>query len=70
MVRPWNEWMFIFFPMPGADVTSDKMNATEEEYMARVKEMIGDDSVDVEILNVSRWSINEIVAEYYSDGNV
>ncbi|KAJ9131364.1 Phenol 2-monooxygenase [Pleurostoma richardsiae] len=70
MVRPWYEWMFIFLPAPGADVTLKDMEATDEEYLARVKEMIGDDSVDVEILNVSKWWINEIVAEYYSDGNV
>lgn len=70
MVRPWKEWMFIMLPTPGVDVTIDAMNASEEEYLARVKEFIGDDSVEVEILDVSKWWINEIVAEYYSDGNV
>ncbi|KAK4182348.1 phenol 2-monooxygenase [Podospora australis] len=70
MVHPWDEWMFIFLPPPGADVKADDMIATEEEYIKRAKEIIGDDSVDVEILDVSKWWINETVAEYYSDGNI
>jgi 2-polyprenyl-6-methoxyphenol hydroxylase-like FAD-dependent oxidoreductase len=70
MVRPWDEWMFIFLPPPGADVKADDMVASNEQYHARVKEIIGDDSVDVEILDVSKWWINETVAEYYSDGNM
>lgn len=70
MVRPWKEWMFIFLPSPGVDVTLEQMNATDEEYLVRVNEMIGDPSVKAEILDVSKWWINEIVAEYYSDGNV
>jgi 2-polyprenyl-6-methoxyphenol hydroxylase-like FAD-dependent oxidoreductase len=70
MVRPWNEWMFIFLPAPGQDLTADAMDASHEEYLARVRSFIGDDSVKVELLHASKWWINEIVAEYYSDGNV
>ncbi|OIW27059.1 hypothetical protein CONLIGDRAFT_635271 [Coniochaeta ligniaria NRRL 30616] len=71
MVRPWDEWMFIFLPPPGADVKADDINlASKAEYLTRAKEIIGDDSVDVEILDVSKWWINETVAEYYSDGNI
>ncbi|KAK1758585.1 FAD binding domain-containing protein [Echria macrotheca] len=70
MVKPWDEWMFIFLPPPGADVKADDMIATKEEYLKRSREVIGDDSVDIEILDVSKWWINETVAEYYSDGNI
>lgn len=70
MVKPWNEWMFIMMPRPGADVSTDQFSPTHEECVPRVKELIGDESVDVEILDISKWWINEIVAEYYSDGNV
>ncbi|KAL2261427.1 hypothetical protein VTK26DRAFT_4194 [Humicola hyalothermophila] len=70
MVRPWNEWMFIMLPAPGADLTAEEMDASDDEYVARVKEFIGDDSVAVELIHVSKWWINEIVAEYYSDGNI
>ncbi|ROW17138.1 hypothetical protein VPNG_01350 [Cytospora leucostoma] len=70
MVKPWKEWMFICMPAPGADVTVEHFSPTEEECVPRIKEIIGDDSVDVEILDISKWWINETVAEYYSDGNV
>ncbi|GAB1319800.1 FAD binding domain-containing protein [Madurella fahalii] len=70
MVRPWNEWMFIFLPAPGTDLKADDMDASDDEYLARVKQFIGDDSVQVKLLHASKWWINEIVAEYYSDGNV
>jgi len=57
--------MFIMVPKPGTGVDFDP---SEEEYLKRVKEMIGDDSLPVEVLGVSKWYINETVAEYYSDG--
>lgn len=59
--------MFILFPEPGAGVD---FNPTDEEYLNCVKKMVGDDSIPCEILGVSKWFINEIVAEYYSDGNM
>lgn len=70
MVHPWDEWMFIFLPQPGADVKAEDMVVSNEDYLARAREIIGDDSVDMEILDVSKWWINETVAEYYSDGNI
>jgi hypothetical protein len=59
--------MFILFPAPGAGI---KFNVSQEEYLKRVKELIGDDSIPVEILDVSKWYINEIVAEYYNVDNM
>ncbi|KAG9234564.1 FAD binding domain-containing protein [Amylocarpus encephaloides] len=67
MVKPWNEWMFILFPAPGAGVD---FAPSDEEYLKCVKKMVGDDSLPLEILGISKWFINEIVAEYYSDGNI
>jgi hypothetical protein len=59
--------MFILFPAPGAGVD---FQPTHEEYLNCVKGMVGDDSLSVEILGISQWFINEIVAEYYSEGNM
>jgi len=70
MVKAWTEWMFIYLPTPGMDLRADAMDATDEEYLKRCKEMIGDESVKAELLHVGKWWINEIVAEKYSDGNV
>ena len=60
-------WMFVLFAKPDTGV-EDK--TSHEEYLRRVKELVGDDSVPVEILGVSKWYINEIVAEYYSKDNM
>ncbi|KAA6413705.1 MAG: FAD NAD(P)-binding [Lasallia pustulata] len=67
MVKPWNEWMFILFPTPGTGVDFE---TPHEEYLRRVRELVGDDSIPAEIVQVSKWYINEIVAEYYSKDNI
>ncbi len=59
--------MFIMLPFPGSELDFEPSRA---EYLSRVKEMIDDDSIPAEILGVSRWNINEIIAERYSDGNM
>lgn len=66
MVKPWHEWMFILFPNRDCD---PHIQPSHEEYLKRVKEFIGDDT-PAEILDVSKWFINEIVAEKYSQGNM
>ncbi|KAF2768274.1 hypothetical protein EJ03DRAFT_344064 [Teratosphaeria nubilosa] len=66
MVKPWHEWMFILFPKPGCE----SLEASEKQYLAQVKAFIGDNSVNVEIKSVSKWFINETIADVYSSGNV
>lgn len=66
MVKPWYEWMFILLPQAGWDGPEP----SGEEYLRQVKRFIGDDSIPAEILNISKWFINETVAEEYSRGNV
>ncbi|KAJ2898103.1 hypothetical protein MKZ38_004162 [Zalerion maritima] len=68
MVKPWHEWMFIFFPAPGY-VMEKENPITTEMYLERVREMIGDDT-PAEILKVNPWTINETVADVYSKGRV
>jgi hypothetical protein len=88
--------MFILFPAIGKGTSFD--HVTNEQYLARCKEFVGDDSIPLEskspsqapdlhlpiqrsktenirtnnipVINVSKWYINEIIAEYYSDGNM
>ncbi|KAL4748419.1 hypothetical protein BDW72DRAFT_195796 [Aspergillus terricola var. indicus] len=66
MVKPWDEWMFILFPTRDYDPAS--ASPSKEEYLQRVRQLIGDET-PAEILTISKWYINEIVAETYSDGN-
>lgn len=65
MIKPWKEWMFILFP--DRTVDPQKVNPSNEEYLSRVRDFIGDDT-PAEIINVSKWYINEIVATQYSSG--
>lgn len=68
MVKPWHEWIFSLFPSLGYDPKT-AARPSNEEYLRRVKEFIGDDT-PVEIIRVSKWYINEIVARTYSRGRV
>ncbi|KAK4159691.1 FAD binding domain-containing protein [Cladorrhinum sp. PSN259] len=67
MVKPWNEWMFILLTRPDVDFRTHKIS--DEQYLNRVREVIGDDT-PVELLHVSRWVVNETYANTYSKGNV
>jgi 2-polyprenyl-6-methoxyphenol hydroxylase-like FAD-dependent oxidoreductase len=66
MVKPWYEWMFILLPKPGWDGPEP----TRDQYLDQVKAFIGDDAIPAEILSISKWVINETVAEQYSQGDV
>ncbi|KAJ5746210.1 hypothetical protein N7520_011392 [Penicillium odoratum] len=67
MVKPWDEWLFIVLPERGKELDFEP---THEQWLGRMKEFIGDDSIDTEILGVSKWRINDVVAEKFSEGRV
>lgn len=68
MVKAWDEWMFIVLPEPGfSDLAVQPSN---EEYYERIDQFIGDPDISIELLDASKWYINEIVATRYSEGNV
>lgn len=68
MVKPWHEWMFVFFPK-GPDAASAATDRSHEDWIALVKDFIGDESVEVEMIGVSKWMINETSADIISKGN-
>ena len=65
-IVPWTEWLIVLIANPELK----KITATEDEIMARVKELIGDDSIKLKLKDISMWRINECYAERYSKGNV
>lgn len=65
-IRPWNEHVISLFPHP----SYKKLVATEEEILARMKELIGDDTVEYKVKEISVWNFDEVYAKYYSKGNV
>nr|POF26269.1 2,4-dichlorophenol 6-monooxygenase [Quercus suber] len=68
MVKPWHEWMFILLPEPGFKEFS--VLPSHAEFLEQMRLWVGDDTVALEIIDVAKWNINEIVAERYSDGNI
>lgn len=67
MVRPWNEFVVSMHP---ATKTFASANPSPEDVLKRLYQMIGDDSVNVEILSTFSWTINDQVAERWQDGRV
>ncbi len=67
MVKPWNEWMFVWLPK-GPDVPV--VERSFGEWKAMVEDVIDDESVEVEVLKVNKWVINETGADVISRGNM
>lgn len=67
MVKPWNEFVVSMHPAT-KDLNSFK--PTTESLLHRLHEMIGDDTVEIEILSYFNWSINDQVAERWHQGRI
>lgn len=67
MVRPWNEFVVSMHPSSKDGVPFEP---TEQDILDRLKQMIGNDQIPIEILSTFRWTINNQVAETYQKGNV
>jgi 2-polyprenyl-6-methoxyphenol hydroxylase-like FAD-dependent oxidoreductase len=65
-IKPWSDWVISLFPHP----SYKKLEATEEQILNRIKELIGDDTVDYKVKGISIWDFDEVYAEYYSHGNI
>jgi 2,4-dichlorophenol 6-monooxygenase len=66
MVRPWDQWVVIL-PVPSA---AGAPTPTTEDFEKRIRELVGDPRLPLKILSSSMWTINDVVAEYYSMGRV
>ena len=65
-VEPWNEWIATFM----YDPAEGDPDLSEETLTRRIRGIIGDDTVDIEILNIGKWLINGHYARTYSRGRV
>lgn len=66
MVRPWDQWIAIFMVPSGLGVPTP----TKEDFEKRIREMVGDPDLPMKIVSSSMWTINDVLAEYYSVGRV
>ncbi|KAF5978572.1 phenol 2-monooxygenase [Fusarium coicis] len=65
-VRPWNEWVLVAFGPQGGN-PFEGMTAQSHELVDLIRKLVGDDSLDVEILTLDAWTVRESVAETYSN---
>src|SRR5712675_1371583 len=64
MVRPWNEWLIVW----GYDINQPPPNVDEAFATKVVRELVGDPELDVQIDQVSTWTVNNMYAETVSNG--
>ncbi|KAM7212283.1 FAD binding domain containing protein [Rhypophila decipiens] len=66
MIKRWHERMFLPVAKPGFDPRASNM--PNEYFLPIVKQLIDDDT-PAKVFHVAYWSINETVAEYYSNAS-
>ncbi|MDP9188199.1 MAG: FAD-dependent monooxygenase [Actinomycetota bacterium] len=66
MVRPWNEWLIVW----GYDIEDEPPELTEAEATKIAHNLIGDDTIPLEITSTSLWTNNRMWAGRYSEGRV
>jgi 2,4-dichlorophenol 6-monooxygenase len=66
VIRPWHEWIAGW----GYDINGPAPDRRPEAVLPRVQAMIGDPEVEVDIVDVSTWQINQAWATQYSSGRV
>lgn len=65
VVRPWNEWVMVAFGPNGSN-PFEGMSTDSPELVACMREFVGDDKLEVEVLAMDPWTVRESVAEEYS----
>ena len=66
MVRPWNEWLLTW----GYDIDDEPPALDETEARKIVHDLLGDDTIPVQIDSTSLWTVNHSYATEYSVGRV
>lgn len=66
MVRPWNKWIGVW----GYDLDQGTPDLTPELGRSIAHQLIGDDSVPVEVESISTWAVNHVYATQNHQGRV
>ena len=67
MVRPWNEFVVSMHP---AHADANNADPDKEMIIKRLKQMIGDNEANIDVLSTFRWTINDQVARTWQKGRV
>lgn len=65
-IRPWKSWLAGW----GFDLEKGEPDVSEDRVLEKIKALIGDDSIKVEILKTSIWYVNQAYAPEYAKGRV
>jgi 2-polyprenyl-6-methoxyphenol hydroxylase-like FAD-dependent oxidoreductase len=66
MVRPWKEWLLVAFTPGTSEDPFRDLTPQSQELIQFLKEVIGDDNVDVEVVRLDPWVVRDEVAERFS----
>ena len=71
LIRPWTQWLLVCMspPVAGPKGPFDGLTPQSPELLDYVRELIGDDSVHVDIERVDPWVLREVVAERFSSAD-
>jgi 2-polyprenyl-6-methoxyphenol hydroxylase-like FAD-dependent oxidoreductase len=64
-VRPWKEWVLVCFGPYGSE-PFEGLTTESPELVDCVRELIGVESITIDILRLDRWTVRESVAEEFS----
>jgi 2-polyprenyl-6-methoxyphenol hydroxylase-like FAD-dependent oxidoreductase len=66
MIRPWTQWLIVAFSPGASEDPFRDLTPQSSELIQFAKEVIGDDTVDVEIIRLDPWVVRESIAETFS----
>ena len=66
MVRTWDEWLILW----GYDINDDPPELSDEEAIGIVHNLIGDDTIPIEVQSTALWTNNRAYMTRYSEGRV
>ncbi|HKR49581.1 MAG TPA: FAD-dependent monooxygenase [Pseudonocardiaceae bacterium] len=65
-VRPWHTWITGW----GFDMSAGEPDFSEEAVRSRIRGLVGDPELELEIVSTSTWYVNQAYATNYSSGRV
>ncbi|MBY8929752.1 FAD-dependent monooxygenase [Pseudomonas sp. Wu6] len=65
-VKPWSQWIAGW----GFDMAKGEPDFSPEHVLQRIRTLVGDPELEVEIVRNSTWYVNQAYASFYSNGRV
>ena len=66
MIRPWYEWLIVW----GYDINQPEPKVDEKLATKVARDLVGDQDLEIDLLSVSTWTVNNMYATKMSNGRV